>query len=38
MVQIIRRGRTEETAEYALHVQCSWRFPMLKKEEAKTDE
>ncbi|MGX1193035.1 hypothetical protein [Metabacillus sp. SLBN-84] len=26
MVQIIRRGQIEEIAEYALHIQCSWRI------------
>lgn len=31
IVQIIRRGRTEETAEYALHIQCSWRITLDNK-------
>ncbi|WP_078554404.1 hypothetical protein [Bacillus alkalicellulosilyticus] len=31
IVQIIRRGRTEETAEYALHIQCSWRIILGNK-------
>jgi hypothetical protein len=31
IVQIIRRGRTEETAEYALHIQCSWRITLGNK-------
>ncbi|MED1205954.1 hypothetical protein [Heyndrickxia acidicola] len=26
MILVNRRGRTEETAEYALHIQCSWRI------------
>ncbi|GGB43024.1 hypothetical protein [Fictibacillus barbaricus] len=29
--QIIRRGRTEETAEYTLHIQCSWRITLCNK-------
>ena len=31
IVQIVRRGRTEETAEYALHIQCSWRITLGNK-------
>ncbi|NHC43059.1 hypothetical protein G6549_24490 [Bacillus sp. MM2020_1] len=31
IVEIIRRGRTEETAEHALHIQCSWRISLGKK-------
>jgi hypothetical protein len=31
IVEIIRRGRTEETAEYALHIQCSWRITLGNK-------
>lgn len=31
MVQIIRRGQTEETAEYVLHIQCSWRITLENK-------
>jgi hypothetical protein len=31
IVEIIRRGRTEETAEYALHIQCSWRISLGNK-------
>ncbi|MDQ0227913.1 hypothetical protein [Metabacillus niabensis] len=31
IVQIIRRGRTEEAAEYALHIQCSWRITLGSK-------
>ncbi|WP_224771222.1 hypothetical protein [Metabacillus idriensis] len=31
IVQIIRRGRAEETAEYALHIQCSWRITLDNK-------
>jgi hypothetical protein len=31
IVQIIRRGRTEETAEYTLHIQCSWRITLYNK-------
>ncbi|WP_338749322.1 hypothetical protein [Bacillus sp. FJAT-52991] len=26
IVQILRRGKTKESAEYALHIQCSWRI------------
>lgn len=28
MIQINRRGRTQETPEYALHIQCSWRITL----------
>lgn len=31
IVQIVRRSRTEETAEYALHIQCSWRITLGNK-------
>ncbi|MEK4487111.1 hypothetical protein MHH81_16310 [Psychrobacillus sp. FSL H8-0484] len=31
IIQINRRGRTEETAEYALHIQCSWRISLDNK-------
>ena len=31
IVQIIRRGKTEETAEYVLHLQCSWRITLDNK-------
>ncbi|TDL82901.1 hypothetical protein [Peribacillus frigoritolerans] len=31
IVQIIRIGKTEETAEYALHIQCSWRIILENK-------
>lgn len=31
MVQMIRRGQIEETAEYALHIQCSWRITFDNK-------
>jgi hypothetical protein len=31
LVQIIRRGKTEEPAEYALHLQCSWRITLENK-------
>ncbi|KZE64271.1 hypothetical protein AWM68_14370 [Fictibacillus phosphorivorans] len=31
IVQISRRGRTEETAEYALHIQCSWKITLNNK-------
>jgi hypothetical protein len=31
LVQIIKRGKTEETAEYALHLQCSWRITLENK-------
>jgi hypothetical protein len=31
IVKIIRRGRTEETAEYALNIQCSWRISLGNK-------
>lgn len=31
IVQINRRGRTEETAEYTLHIQCSWRITLHNK-------
>ena len=26
MDYVFKRGRTEEAAEYALHIQCSWRI------------
>ncbi|MCM3728808.1 hypothetical protein M3226_24505 [Neobacillus cucumis] len=26
MISVSRKGETEETAEYALHIQCSWRI------------
>ncbi|MDE5054037.1 hypothetical protein NDK25_17520, partial [Niallia taxi] len=31
LVKINRRGRIEETAEYALHIQCSWRITLGNK-------
>lgn len=31
IVQISRRGRTVETAECALHIQCSWRITLYNK-------
>ncbi|MEH7484431.1 hypothetical protein V7157_25840 [Neobacillus drentensis] len=31
IVEIIRRGRTEATTEYALHIQCSWRISLGNK-------
>lgn len=31
IVEIIRRGRIEETAEYSLHIQCSWRIILDNK-------
>ncbi|MGO4888030.1 hypothetical protein ACJ2A9_09755 [Anaerobacillus sp. MEB173] len=31
IIQIIRRGKTEVSAEYALHIQCSWRIIMKNK-------
>ena len=31
IIQIIRRGKTQETAEYALHIQCSWRITLNDK-------
>jgi hypothetical protein len=29
--QLNRRGKIEETAEYALHIQCSWRITLNNK-------
>ncbi|MFL0475401.1 hypothetical protein ACH0CI_25775 [Priestia sp. 179-F W1.4 NHS] len=26
MISVTRRGKTEELAEYALNIQCSWRI------------
>lgn len=31
IIQIIRRGKTLETAEYALHIQCAWRITLKNK-------
>ncbi len=31
IIQIIRRGKTQESAEYALHIQCSWRITLNNK-------
>jgi hypothetical protein len=31
IVEIIRRGKTEKTAEYALHIECSWRITLDNK-------
>lgn len=31
IAQIIRRGKTEETSEYALNIQCSWRITWCNK-------
>ena len=31
IIQIIRRGRSQESAEYALHIQCSWRITLNNK-------
>jgi len=30
---VFKRGRTEEAAEYALHIQCSWRIAKGNKIE-----
>ncbi|MFX3618690.1 MAG: hypothetical protein ACE3JK_14370 [Sporolactobacillus sp.] len=26
MISVTRRGKTEQLAEYALHIQCAWRI------------
>jgi hypothetical protein len=31
IISVNRRGKTEETAEYALHIQCSWRITLDNK-------
>ncbi|WP_227936450.1 hypothetical protein [Alkalihalobacillus deserti] len=31
ITQIVRRGETQELAEYALHIQCSWRITLNNK-------
>lgn len=31
IVEVNRRGKIEETAEYVLHIQCSWRITMDNK-------
>jgi hypothetical protein len=31
IIQINRRGKIQETAEYALHIQCSWRITLNNK-------
>ncbi|WML52242.1 hypothetical protein RCG17_23105 [Neobacillus sp. PS3-12] len=31
IIQIIRKGKTQESAEYALHIQCSWRITLNNK-------
>jgi hypothetical protein len=31
IIQIIRRGKTQESAEYVLHIQCSWRITLKNK-------
>lgn len=31
MITITRRGKTEQTAEYFLHIQCSWRITQQNK-------
>ena len=33
MDYVFKRGRTEEAAEYALHIQCSWRIAKGNKIE-----
>src|SRR6478735_8215289 len=30
-LSVIRRGRTQELAEYVLHIQCSWRITKSNK-------
>lgn len=31
IIQIVRRGKIQESAEYALHIQCSWRITLNNK-------
>ena len=31
IIQIVRRGKNQESAEYALHIQCSWRITLNNK-------
>jgi len=31
MITITRRGKTQQTVEYSLHIQCSWRITQQNK-------
>src|SRR5436305_11467050 len=31
IIQITRRGKAQESAEFSLHIQCSWRITLNNK-------